>query len=129
MSLKCQKVTNSLEANQDRYKQSQVTQPPSALGDSFPYEPGDFVDFLGPRGRIGLGSITGIFGKEIRVVHSGTRATTVSSEYMSPTNRTQKSRTFRSALSQLLTTIKCRSKLEVTFKLGTKIYKSKSSRP
>ena len=48
-----------------------------------------------------LGSITGIFGKEYRVVHSGTRASTVSNKYMSPTNRTQKLHALRSALSQL----------------------------
>ena len=90
------------------------------LGDSLPYEPGYFVHFLAPRGRIGLGYITGIFGEEYKVVHIGTRASKVSSEYISPTSRTRKSHALRSALSPLLTTIKCRSKLRVTFKLGTK---------
>ena len=28
---------------------------PKTLGDDFPYEPGDLVHFLGPRGRIGQG--------------------------------------------------------------------------
>ena len=58
------KFARSLNRIKLGINKSQVTQPPSALGDSFPYEPDDFIHFLGPRGRIGLVSITGIFGKE-----------------------------------------------------------------
>ena len=39
------------------------------------------VNLLGPCGRIGQGYITGIFGKEYRVAHSGTRFSSVSKEY------------------------------------------------
>ena len=46
-----------------------VRQPPLNLGDSFPYEPGDSVHFLGPKGRIGLGFIAEIYGNKYRVVH------------------------------------------------------------
>ena len=55
-----------------RINQTQAQQAPSTLGGDFPYEPGDLVNFLGPHGRIGQGYITGIFGKEYRVAHSGT---------------------------------------------------------
>ena len=107
------KFARSLKQIKSGINKSQATQPPSTLEDRFPYEPGDFVHFLGPRGRIGLGSIAGIFGGEYRVVHSGTRASTVSNEYVSPTSRTRKSHALRSALSPLLTTIKCRSKSDI----------------
>ena len=92
------------------------------------YEPGDFVHFLGPRGRIGLGSIADIYGNEFRVVHGGIRSTTISSYYMSPTNKTWILRALRAAPSPLLTNIKCRSKMIVSFKLGTKIFRLKSGR-
>ena len=42
------------------------------------------IHFLGPRGQVGQGYITGIFGKEYRVAHSGTRILSVSKEYISP---------------------------------------------
>ena len=48
---------------------SQVIQPHSTLGGSFPYELGDSVHFLGPKGRIGLGCITDIYGGEYKIVH------------------------------------------------------------
>ena len=38
------------------------TQPHPTLGDSFPYEPGDTVHFLGSKSRIGLGCIAEICG-------------------------------------------------------------------
>ena len=44
--------------------QTQAQGAPSTLGGDFPYKPGDLVHFLGPRGQIGQGYITGIFGKE-----------------------------------------------------------------
>ena len=62
---------------------------------SFPYEPGDFVHFLGPRGSIGLGSIADIYGNEFRVVHGEIRSTTISSDYILPTNKTRKLRALK----------------------------------
>ena len=45
---------------------------PIPLGDDFPYEPGDQVHFLGPRGRIGQGYILSKSGRDYRLAHSGT---------------------------------------------------------
>ena len=98
------RFARSLKQIKTGINKSQTKQPPSTLGDSFPYEPGDAVHFLGSRGRIGQGYITGIFGREYRVAHSGTRASTVSSEYISSTNKTRKSHVLRSTLSPLLNT-------------------------
>ena len=85
------KFARSLKWIKTGINKNRVTQPPSTLGDSFPYEPGDYVHFLGPQGSIGLWSIAGIYGKEFRVVHGGIRSTKLSSEYMSPTNKKRKS--------------------------------------
>ena len=63
---------------------------PIPLGDDFPYEPGDQVHFLGPRGRIGQGYILSKSGRDYRVAHSGTRISSLSKEYMSPTLKTRK---------------------------------------
>ena len=43
------KFARRLKRIKSGINKSQATQPPSTLGDSFPYEPGDFVHFLGPR--------------------------------------------------------------------------------
>ena len=66
------KFAQSLKRIKSGINQTQAQQAPSTLGGDFPYKPGDLVNFLGPRGRIGQGYITGIFGKEYRVAHSGT---------------------------------------------------------
>ena len=52
--------SRSLKRIKAGINKSQVTQPHSTLGDSFPYKPGDSVHFLGPKGRIGLGCIADI---------------------------------------------------------------------
>ena len=114
------KLALSLKRIKTGINKSQAEQPPSTLGDGFPYEPGDLVHFLGPHGQIGQGYITGIFGKEYRVAHSCTRVSTVSNEYISPTIKMCKSYALKSALCPVLNTIKCRSDLKVRFKLGTK---------
>ena len=44
---------------------------PIPLGVDFPYEPGDQVHFLGPRGRIGHGRILSKSGSDYRIAHSG----------------------------------------------------------
>ena len=97
---------------------------PITLGDNFPYEPGDLVHFLGPRGCIGQGCILSKSGKEYRVAHSGTRISSLSKEYISPTLRTRKSFSLKAALCPKLNTIKCRDNLKVRFKLRTKRAKS-----
>ena len=71
----------SLKRLKSGINQTQAQQAPSTLGGDFPYEPGGLVNFLGPCARIGQGYITGIFGKEYRVAHSGTRFSSVSKEY------------------------------------------------
>ena len=68
---------------------------------------------------VGQGYITGIFGREYRVAHSGTQISSVSKEYISPTIKTQKSFALKSALCPVLNTIKSKSDLKVRFKLGT----------
>ena len=98
--------------------QTQAQEAPSTLGGDFPYEPGDLVNFLGPRGRIGQGYITGIFGKEFRVAHSGTRILSLSKEYISPTFKTRNSFALKSALCPVLNTIKSKSGLKVRFKFS-----------
>ena len=45
---------------------------PIPLGINFPYEPGDQVHFLGPKGRIGQGRILSKSGDDYRIGHSGT---------------------------------------------------------
>ena len=102
--------------------QTQAQGAPSTLGGAFPYEPGDFVNFLGPRGRIGQGYR--YFGKEYRVAHSGTQISSLSKEYISPTTRTRISFALKSALCPILNTIKCKTNLKVRFKLRTKRAKS-----
>ena len=86
---------------------------PIPPGDDFPYEPGDQVHFLGPRGRIGQGYILSKLGRNYRVAHSGTRI-------LSPTLRTRKTYSRKAALCPQLNTIKCRDNLRVRFQLGTK---------
>ena len=100
------KFTRSLKRIKTGINQSQAQQPPSTLGDNFPYQPGDLVNFLGPRGRIGQGYITGIYGKEYRVAHSGTRISSLSKEYISPTIKKRKSFALKSALCPVLNTQK-----------------------
>ena len=119
--------SRSLKRIKAGMNKSQVTQPHLTLGDSFPYEPGDSVHFLGPKGRIGLGCIADIYGGEHRIVHSGTRSTILFGEYMPPTTKTQRAHALSEALSPILTTIKCRSEMRVSLKLGTQIYTSKRS--
>ena len=106
---------------------SQVTQPHSTLGGSFPYEPGDSVHFLGSKGRIGLDCIADIYGGEHRIVHSGTRSTLLFGNYMSPTNKMRRAHTRSAALSLILRTIKYKAVMRVSFKLGTQVYRSKRS--
>ena len=100
--------------------QTQAQGVPSTLGGNFPYKPGDLIHFLGPRGQIGQGYITGIFGREYRVAHSGTQISSISKVYISPTFKTRKSFALKSALCPVLNTIKCKTNLKVRFKLGTK---------
>ena len=82
---------------------------PSTLGGDFPYEPGDLVHFLGPRGRIGQRYIISISGKEYCVAHSDTRISSLSKEYISPNVRTRKSFALKAALCPVLNTIRCRT--------------------
>ena len=86
--------------------------------------PCKLLKFLGPHGRIGQGYITGIFGKEYTVAHSGTQIPSLSKEYISPTIKTRKSFALKSTLCPVLNTIKCKTNLKVRFKLGTKGAKS-----
>ena len=97
---------------------------PITLGDNFPYEPRDLVHFLGPCGHIGQGYILSKSGKDYRVAHSGTRISSLSKDYISPTLRTRKSFSLKAALCPKLNTIKCRNNLKVRFQLGTKRAKS-----
>ena len=92
---------------------------PITLGNKFPYEPGDLVHFLGPRGRIGKGYILSKSGKDYRVAHSGTRISSLSKDYISPTLRTRKYFSLKAALCLMLNTIKCRDNLRVRFKIRT----------
>ena len=67
--------------------------PHLALGDNFPYKPGDAFHFLGSKGGIGLGCIAEVSGSKCskyRVVHSGTRSTILASDYIYPTEKTKK---------------------------------------
>ena len=90
---------------------------PITLGDDFPYEPGDLVHFLGPRGCIGQGYILSKSGKDYCVAHSGTQISSSSKDYISPT---RKSFSLKAALCPMLNTIKCRDNLKFRFQLGTK---------
>ena len=65
---------------------------PIPLGVDFPYEPGDQVHFLGPRGRILSKS-----GRDYRVAHSGTRILSLIKKYIS-TLKTRKSHSEIAAL-------------------------------
>ena len=120
-------LSRPLERIRAGINKRQVTQPHSTLGDSFPYEPGYSVHFLGPKGRIGLGCISDISGGEHRIVHSGTRSKILFGDYMSPTTKTWRAHSLSAALSPILTTIKWRSEMRVSFKLGTQIHRSKRS--
>ena len=93
---------------------------PIPLGVDFPYEPGNQVHFLGPRGRIGQGRILSKSGRDYRVAHSGTQISSLIKKYMSPTLKTRKSHSERAALCPQINTIMCRDNLRVRFQLGTK---------
>ena len=93
---------------------------PTPLGVDFPYEPGDKVHFLGPKGRIGHGRIVTKSGEQYRIAHSGTRLTSSIKECMAPTLTTRQAYSRRSALSPHLNTIVCREQKRVKFQLGTK---------
>jgi len=67
---------------------------PIPLGVDFPYEPGNQVHFLGPRGRIGQGRILSKSGRDYRIAHSGTRILSSIKKCMSPTLNTRKSHVF-----------------------------------
>ena len=90
---------------------------PIPLGVDFPYEPGDKVHFLGPKGRIGHGWIVTKSGEQYRIAHSGTRLTSSIKKCMAPTLTTRQNYSRRTAL---LNTIICREQKRVTFQLGTK---------
>ena len=111
--------SRSLKRIKAGINRSQVTQPHSTLGGSFPYEPGDSVHFLGPKGRIGLGCIADIYGGEHRLVHSGTWSTLLFGDYMSPTNKTRRAHAQSPQSSSPI--------LKVSFKLGTQVFRSKRS--
>ena len=98
---------------------------PAPLGVNFPYEPGDQVHFLGPRGRIGQGRILSKSGNEYRIGHSGTRISSSIEKCMAPTLNTKNLHSRRAALSPQLNTIVCRQNLRVRFQLGTQRGKSK----
>jgi hypothetical protein len=55
---------------------------PTPLGMDFPYEPGDKVHFLGPKGH---GRILTKSGENYRIAHSGTRITSSIKKCMAPT--------------------------------------------
>ena len=98
---------------------------PIPMGVDFPYEPGDQVHFLGPRGRIDHGRILSKSGDDYRIAHSGTRISSSIKKCMSPTLNTRNSYSRRAALCPQLNTIACRENLKVRFQLGTKRAKSK----
>ena len=98
---------------------------PIPMGVDFPYEPGDQVHFLGPRGRIGHGRILSKSGDDYRIGHSGTRISSSIKKCMSPTLYTRNLHSRRAALCPQLNTIVCRENLKVRFQLGTKRAKSK----
>ena len=93
---------------------------PTPLGMDFPYEPGDKVHFLGPKGRIGHGRILTKSGENYRIAHSGTRITSSIKKCMAPTLTTRQNYSRRTALSPHLNTIVCREQKRVKFQLGTK---------
>ena len=94
--------------------------PTPYLGMDFPYEPGDKVHFLGPKGRIGHGRILTRSGENYRIAHSGTRITSSIKKCMAPTLTTRQNYSRRTALSPHLNTIVCREQKRVKFQLGTK---------
>ena len=93
---------------------------PIPMGVDFPYEPGDKVHFLGPKGRIGHGRIVTKSGEQYRIAHSGTHLTSSIKECMAPTLTTRQNYSRRTALSPHLNTIVCREQKRVRFQLGTK---------
>ena len=93
---------------------------PTPLGMDFPYEPGDKVHFLGPKGRIGHGRILTKSGENYRIAHSGTRISSSINKCMAPTLTTRQNYSRRIALSPHLNTIVCREQKRVKFQLGTK---------
>ena len=90
------------------------------VGMDFPYEPGDKVHFLGPKGRIGHGRILTKSGENYRIAHSGTRITSSIRKCMAPTLTTRQNYSRRTALSPQLNAIICREQKRVRFQLGTK---------
>ena len=95
------------------------------LGVNFPYEPGDQVHFLGPKGRIGQGRILSKSGNDYRIGHSGTHISSSVKKCMAPTLNTRNLHSRRAALSPQLNTIVCRENLRVRFQLGTQRGKSR----
>ena len=93
---------------------------PIPMGVDFPYEPGDKVHFLGPKGRIGHGRILTKSGENYRIAHSGTRITSSIRKCMAPTLTTRQNYSRRTALSPQLNAIICREQKRVRFQLGTK---------
>ena len=61
------------------------------------------------------------------VVHSGTRTTILANDYISPTEKTKREHAKLAALSPILKTIRDKRMMKVSFKIGTKIYRSKRS--
>ena len=98
---------------------------PIPMGVDFPYEPGDKVHFLGPKGRIGHGRILTKSGENYRIAHSGTRITSSIRKCMAPTLTTRQNYSRRTTLSPQLNAIICREQKRVKFQLGTKRAKSK----
>ena len=98
---------------------------PIPMGVNFPYEPGDQVHFLGPKGRIGQGRILSKSGDEYRIGHSGTHISSSVEKCMAPTLNTRNLHSRRAVLSPQLNTIVCRENLRVRFQLGTQRGKSR----